>query len=149
MAQEAYSRLHLYQMDWAWGSELDCPHMLKLSFLTGHCSNYPNNKNLPICNNDYYDEEHMARQGFIHSIYLRPSILTETNIYIQPIVSQVVLVVKNLPADTRDMRHKLNSWVGKIPRRRKWQPTPESHGQKSLAGHRPWGRKESDMTEAT
>ena len=43
-------------------------------------------------------------------------------------------------------------WVGKIPWRRKWQPTPvflpgESHGQRSLVGYSPWGRKESDMTE--
>ena len=43
-------------------------------------------------------------------------------------------------------------WVGKIPWRRKWQPTPvflpgKSHGQKSLAHYSPWGRKESDMTE--
>ena len=34
------------------------------------------------------------------------------------------------------------------------QPTPvffpgESHGQRSLAGCSPWGRKESDTTEAT
>ena len=33
-----------------------------------------------------------------------------------------------------------------------WHPTPvcllgESHGQKSLVGYSPWGRKESDMTE--
>ena len=38
--------------------------------------------------------------------------------------------------------------------RRKWQPTPvflpgESHGQRSLVGCSPWGRTESDMTEAT
>ena len=43
-------------------------------------------------------------------------------------------------------------WVGKIPWRRAWQPTPgflpgESHGQRSLVGYSPWGRKESDMTE--
>ena len=43
-------------------------------------------------------------------------------------------------------------WVRKIPWRRKWQPTPvllpgEFHGQKSLVGYSPWGRKESDMTE--
>ena len=36
--------------------------------------------------------------------------------------------------------------------RRKWPPTPvllpgESHGQRSLAGYSPWGRKESDTTE--
>ena len=38
------------------------------------------------------------------------------------------------------------------PLERKWQPTPvflsgESHGQRSLVGYSPWGRKESDMTE--
>ena len=37
---------------------------------------------------------------------------------------------------------------------RRRQPTPvfwpgESHGQRSLAGHGPWGHRESDMTEAT
>ena len=43
-------------------------------------------------------------------------------------------------------------WVGKIPWRRAWQPTPvflpgESHGQRSLVGYSPWGHKESDTTE--
>ena len=43
-------------------------------------------------------------------------------------------------------------WVGKIPWRRAWQPSPvllpgESHGQRSLAGYSPWGRKESDTSE--
>ena len=38
--------------------------------------------------------------------------------------------------------------------RRVWQLTPvffpgESHGQRSLTGYRPWGHKESDMTEVT
>ena len=42
--------------------------------------------------------------------------------------------------------------VGKIPWRRKWQSTlvllpGKSHGQRSLVGYSPWGRKESDMTE--
>ena len=37
-------------------------------------------------------------------------------------------------------------WVGKVPWRRKWQPTPvflpgKSHGQRSLVGYSPWGRK--------
>ena len=44
----------------------------------------------------------------------------------------------------------INSWVGKIPWRGKWQPTPvflprKSHGQRNLMGYR-WGCKESDMT---
>ena len=42
--------------------------------------------------------------------------------------------------------------VGKIPWRRKWQPTPallpgEFHRQRSLLGYSPWGYKESDITE--
>ena len=41
--------------------------------------------------------------------------------------------------------------VRKIPWRRAWQPTPvflpgESHGQRSLVGCSPWGRKELDTT---
>ena len=45
-----------------------------------------------------------------------------------------------------------NPWVGKIPWRRKWQPTPvflpgESHGQRSLVGYSPQGHKELDTTE--
>ena len=48
--------------------------------------------------------------------------------------------------------HQFSPWVGKIPWRRKWQPTPEflpgkSHGQKSLASYNPYGHKELDMTE--
>ena len=43
-------------------------------------------------------------------------------------------------------------WVGKIPWRRGWLPTPvflpgESHGWRSLVGYSPWGCKESDITE--
>ena len=49
-------------------------------------------------------------------------------------------------------RPRFDPWVGKIPRRRKWQPTPvllpgESHGGRGLVGYSPWGRKESDTTE--
>ena len=45
-----------------------------------------------------------------------------------------------------------NPWVGKIPWRRKCQPTPvllpgKSHGWRSLVGYSPWGHKESDTTE--
>ena len=49
---------------------------------------------------------------------------------------------------------RFDSWVGKMPWRRAWQPTPvflpgESHGQRSLVGYSPRGHKESDTTEAT
>ena len=46
----------------------------------------------------------------------------------------------------------LDSWVGKIPWRRKWQPTlvflpGKSHEQRSLAGYNSWDRRESDTTQ--
>ena len=45
-------------------------------------------------------------------------------------------------------------WGYTILQRRQWQPTPvllpgKSHGRRSLEGCSLWGRKESDMTEAT
>jgi len=45
-----------------------------------------------------------------------------------------------------------DSWVGMIPWRRAWQPTPvflpgKFHGQRSLAGYSLWGHKESDTTK--
>ena len=41
------------------------------------------------------------------------------------IYTQVALVVKNLPAKAkRPKRPGFHPWVGKIPGRRKWQPTP-------------------------
>ena len=69
-----------------------------------------------------------------------------------PLFSRASLVaqkVKRLPA-MREAR--FDPWVGKIPWRRQWQSTPallpgKSHGQRSLTGYSPWGRKELDMTE--
>ena len=48
--------------------------------------------------------------------------------------------------------HRFDPWVGKVLWRKKWPPAPlflpgESHGQRSLAGYSPQGRKESDTTE--
>ena len=47
---------------------------------------------------------------------------------------------------------RFSPWVGKIPWRRKWQPTPvflpgASHGQRSLVSCVAWGCRELDMTE--
>ena len=44
-------------------------------------------------------------------------------------------------------RHRVDSWVGKISRRRKWQPTTlflpgKSHGESSLVGYSSRGRQE-------
>ena len=61
----------------------------------------------------------------------------------------VAQMVKRLPTMQETP---VRTWVGKIPWRRKWQPTPvllpgKSHGWRSLVGYSPWGRKESDTTE--
>ena len=58
-------------------------------------------------------------------------------------------LVKNLPASRRPG---FDPWVRKISWRKKWQPTPvfllgKSHGQRTLEGYSPWGRKKSDTTE--
>ena len=54
----------------------------------------------------------------------------------------------------RCKRRGFDPWVGKIPWRRKWQPTPvflprNFLGQRSLASYSLQGHKESDMTEHT
>ena len=54
----------------------------------------------------------------------------------------------------RQKKCRFSPWVGKIPWRRKWQPTPvslpgKSHGQRSLTGYSPQGCRESDTTECT
>ena len=57
--------------------------------------------------------------------------------------------VKNLPAMWATG---FDPWIGKIPWRREWLPTPvfwpgEFHGQRRLEGYGPWGCKEADTTE--
>ena len=52
----------------------------------------------------------------------------------------------------RKKNHIISIDVEKANWRRQWQPTPvllpgKSHGQRSLVGCSPWGRKESDTTE--
>ena len=58
-------------------------------------------------------------------------------------------VLKRLPT-MRETR--FDPWIGKIPWRRKWQPTPvllpgKSHEWRSVVGYSPWNHKEPDMTE--
>ena len=49
-------------------------------------------------------------------------------------------------------RPRFDTWVGKIPWIREWQPTPvlpgEFHGWRSLVGYGPWGYKKLDTTKA-
>ena len=52
----------------------------------------------------------------------------------------------------RHKRRWFDSWVGKIPWKRKWRSSPvflpgNFNGQRSLVGYSPWHHKESDTTE--
>ena len=63
-------------------------------------------------------------------------------------------MVKNLPANARDIKAHVRSFSREDPLEGPWQPTPvfllrEPHGQRSLVGYSPQGRKESNVTEAT
>ena len=65
------------------------------------------------------------------------------------VASLVAEMVKHLPA-VRETQ--FNPWVGKIPRKRAWQPTPvflpaESPWTEEPDSLQSWGGKESDTTE--
>ena len=62
--------------------------------------------------------------------------------------SLVAQTVKNSP----EKRPGFSPWLGRIPWRREWQPTPvflpgAFHGQRSLMCYSPWDGKESDVTD--
>ena len=65
-----------------------------------------------------------------------------------------VAVVKNLPANAGVTGNWGDSWVQKIPWRRKWQLTlvflsEKSHRQRSLEGYSPWACKRVEHNLAT
>ena len=67
--------------------------------------------------------------------------------------SQVMSVVKNLPANTGDVKRSnpgLDPWVEKIPGGGHGNPLQYSCLENPMdRGYSPWGHKESDTTEAT
>ena len=73
----------------------------------------------------------------------------ECTIYYLKGASLVAQMVKNL---LQCRRPQFDPWVGKIPWRREWLPTPvflpgEFHGDRSLVGYSSWSHKELDTTE--
>ena len=80
-----------------------------------------------------------------HPLLLLPSSIRKVN-------HLFTVVFRPLPTMPTMWGPGFNPWVGKIPWRRKWQPTPvflpgEFHGWWNLVGYSPWGRKELDTTE--
>ena len=113
---------------------------------------------------------HYAFEGlfsfYVHIIQFSSS--SDHSVYNIFLVSRLCLLVRAralvLPRGTsgkeptcqhrKHKRYEFSPRAGKIPWKRAWQPTPgflpgESHGQGSLVGCSPWGRKESDTTEVT
>ena len=87
-------------------------------------------------------------KGFVGLFYFCLCLTRNTLTKASPMAQRV----KNPCAMQGTQETSVDPWVGKIPRRRKWQPTPvflpgRSHGQRSLPGYSPWGHKESDTTE--
>ena len=83
---------------------------------------------------------------FIFTNYLPVKFISVDAWYIYVLYILLVSKYYFLPTLLQNLIH--ISW------RRALQPTPvflsrESHGQRSLAGYSPWGRKELDMTETT
>ena len=73
---------------------------------------------------------------FLGKIFIRKEKTPQSPILNSVGASLVAQMVKNLPVCRR---HEIDPWVGKIPWRRKWQPTPvflsgEFHGQRKLLG---------------
>ena len=92
------------------------------------------------------EKKHMTQAEFAQKFKCKQSPHTNQLIDLFPRLAQMV---KNLPA-MQETRVQSLGWED--PWRREWQSMPvflpgESHGQRSLAGHSPWGRKESDTTE--
>ena len=61
-------------------------------------------------------------------------------------------MVQSVKNGVQYRRPRFSAWVGKIPFKKPWQPTPvflprESQGQRSLVGYGQWGRRELDVTE--
>ena len=88
--------------------------------------------------------------NLIESIYKKK----KTKQVISVLGLPLVATVKHLPAVQELQETWFDPWVGKISRRREWQFTPvflpgEPHGQRTLTGCGPRGRKESHTTEAT
>ena len=76
--------------------------------------------------------------------------------FVSNLSSFFVLTIVSVQRKVKKWGHeahcRFDPWVGKMPWRRKWQPSPvfllgEFHGQRSLAGYSPWARKESDTTK--
>ena len=86
---------------------------------------------------------------FVVCIYILTNVCINKHVMLFGGACPVAQRIKNLPTTPES---RFGPWVGKIPWKREWLPTPvflrgESYGQRSLVSYRPWGPKESEVTE--
>ena len=89
--------------------------------------------------------------GFLWTVWEQTCGFSSSADFSTPYVISTAFLVAQMVICLQCKRPRFDSWVGKIPWSGKWQPTPvflpgESHGQRSLAGYRTCGHKESDTT---
>ena len=97
--------------------------------------------------------------GIFFNIHTYPPPSFQVAIYFRPLAFvHLTVCAEGFPGGACDeptyqcRRPEFDPWVGKIPWRKAWQPTPvflpgEFHRQRSLVGYSPCGCKESDVTE--
>ena len=101
------------------------------------------------CNDD--PTLHLHQQGYCYS---NPTSILRSGTYFGLQLLLIVLMIHHgLPwwlsgkeSACQCRRLRFDPWVGKMPWRRGWLPTSvflpgESHGQRSLVGYSPWGRR--------
>ena len=97
-------------------------------------------------------------RGVLHMLHLQGTewVLKVNRSYRQNLFTTVfrkgASLVAQMAKNPQCRRPGSSPWVGKIPQRRKWQPTSvflpgQFHGQRSLVGYSPRGRKQSDTSE--
>ena len=89
-----------------------------------------------------YTDGQQTHEKMLNTAYYQRTV-TSNNNEISPHTSEWLCYHKKRPQKTSIVK---DVW------RRQWQPTPvllpgKSHGQGSLVGYSPWGRKESDTIE--
>ena len=109
-------------------------------------------RRIQICMNKWLEELYLEISGY--------PLIKEFDSFIQetfidcPLCACLPRWCSGKKSACQRMRPGFSPWVGKIPWRRKWQPTPvflpgKFCGQRGLVGYSLWGRKESDTTEHT
>ena len=117
---------------------------------------HPRVRSIALLNRLYlFNQENLLSIFHFVSHWIQTDALPNKDVIVEVQGLQLILVVKNMPANAGDIRDLgLIPGSGRSPWRRPGNPLQYSclenpHEQRSLAGYSPWGHKESDTTEAT